>query len=1068
MANVTRGGETNVLRPKFTLKFLTEHSDFQITYKPDNNQVDQDVLDSLKQGRAMEESVISLATKNAMEDDSAIFSFVIVGDTYWDRLLNTNDAVILSVHPGGNSDSQYNPVLLSGLISDIRLEGDYGANAKMYRITGHSMVKALLSYDIGVIQDVSIGLTEIGWIVDEDDGKGGIPFTGKTAIQVIESILKRFVRETATEDNKDGKHAYMEYNFANGKGITNYLVWNINPKHWNSWGPEFEFLLSPDRFINFDGSIKEMLDVATGRPFNELFVESTPTGESELIVRKTPFNPEDWQELPIHKITSNDVIKESVGKTDMEAYAIFHVKMATKLGNLDSIGMGAFPRYYPGLVKKYGYRALEIDSIYLSGFTNLDEVENQFDLSGSSGSSDSGGGGDDASGGQAVGGDNPEKMWNYFRSAGFSEASTAGILANSEHESGINPKKRQYPNGPAMGAFQWEGASNEDGANPYGRFANLVNYAKQKGKKWYDLQVQCDFLVYEMNGGDPTTKYLLGQHCGGMSGFKKLTDPGRSADVFMWCFERPKVQTPGLRTASANKWYNKFKGKKVKKVTTLGTIEEIDYNLTPVGDPNKLLPGDYQHVQNVLMKYNNADFRLNGDKIAVELESKTCLTSYQAKSTVDSLKTMLYYDNSQVIDAVRDAVSKSLISTTQFKKTESKNPDKRKASYQEIDKDAKVVISSNRGKSDKDKKEAWDGFQSNLLKTYSDLTKLQASNIRAGYEKDGKLSRESYEEIIKDKGSDSDGESANTGGPEQIKVINETLFNWYADNPNFYSGEITVLGHPSYRIGERLSIEDYQNGDTWEYYIESVQHEYSYGEGYKTVIGVTRGLPHGGKYRFSNLWGKSLEFKGGLIGEPSIQELNELSKKEIQEAQNGGGGKGSSSSDDEGSSSDRPSAGGKGSNVAEKAVDFALKHEKGKTKWKSYYDWGGGRDRNMFNGENPIHGDCSSFIFEVYNQNGYEFSCKRGSATTWSIKADKGLKTVFTRGQKSKSMLDKMKRGDLIWFGADDYHIGMYIGNGRFIGLQGTPTIDYNGGIKTEDLLSSYWWSTFNGDVKRL
>lgn len=1008
-----------------------------------------------------------------MEDDSAVFSFVIVGDTYWDRLLNPNDAVILRIFPGGAKENQYNPVLLSGLISDVRLEGDYGANAKMYRITGHSMVKALLSYDIGILQDISIGLSEVGWLVDEaNPEKGGIPFSGSTAVDTVSSILRRFVRSTAKKDNKDGSRAYMEYNFVNGKGITDYLVWNQHSDRWNSWGPEYEFLLAPDRFINFDGSIKEMIDLASGRPFNELFVESTVEGKSEIIMRKTPFNPEEWNKLPVHKIGSEDVIKESVGKSDMEAYSLFHVRMATIFGPLDSIGFGAFPRYHPDLVKKYGYRALDLESFYLAGIRNLDEVESHFDFGADSGG-DGGGDGDDGGTGTAVGNDNAEKIWNFFRSAGFSEASTAGILANAEAESTLNPTQHQHGGGPAMGLFQWEGTWSPSGDNPFGRFASLVKFAKEKGKSWKGIQVQCEFLIHEMNGGDPTTKVLLNQHCGGVSGFKKLSDPGRASDVFMWSFERPKDQTPGRRSASANKWYNKFKGKKVKKKDVFGVIYEVEEDILKVPQEQLAEHTLVKEVTAILMKYNNSSFRINANDIVRELVEKTELYYSDATFVVDRMKYVLYPNVEVIAEIVKEAVAETRELAKKAKKDKkdtkpSKVGDEgkptKKASYKDIDKDGTDTFKRTKKLGEKAKKEAWDNFQDDLKATYKDMTKLKASNIRNSYEEDGKLSREDYDKIMKEK----EGSGSTSGGDEghAIKFFNELLYNWYCENANFYSGEIVVLGHPSYRIGTRLMVYDDQNGDTWEYYVESVQHEFSYGEGYKTTLGVTRGLPHSGKYRFSNMWGKSKEFKGGLIGEPSIEELNKISKEQLKK--NKGGGGGSSKDDDSGGGSSGPLSGKKGSKIAMKAVDIGLKHEKGKTKWKSYYDWGGGRDRNMFNGENPIHGDCSSFVFEIFNQAGYEFSCKRSGATTWSIKADSGLKTAFTRGQKSKDMLKKMHIGDIIWFGPDDYHIGVYIGSNQFIGLQGTPQIDHNGGIKTENLLSDYWWSTFNGDVKRL
>src|SRR5699024_6252649 len=94
-----------------------------------------------------------------------------------------------------------------------------------------------------------------------------------------------------------------------------------------------------------------------------------------------------------------------------------------------------------------------------------------------------------------------------------------------------------------------------------------------------------------------------------------------------------------------------------------------------------------------------------------------------------------------------------------------------------------------------------------------------------------------------------------------LKQFSVMLFNWYHMNSNFYSGEITVAGNPYIDLGQRLFILDKQDNDNWEFYIESVEHKFSYKDGYITVIGVTRGLkdasvPEGSSHRFKGLWNK--------------------------------------------------------------------------------------------------------------------------------------------------------------------------------------------------------------------
>ena len=40
-----------------------------------------------------------------------------------------------------------------------------------------------------------------------------------------------------------------------------------------------------------------------------------------------------------------------------------------------------------------------------------------------------------------LGGDNPEKIWNYLKGKGFTDEAIAGILGNAQQESSVNPKK---------------------------------------------------------------------------------------------------------------------------------------------------------------------------------------------------------------------------------------------------------------------------------------------------------------------------------------------------------------------------------------------------------------------------------------------------------------------------------------------------------------------------------------------------------------------------------------------------------------------------------------------------
>lgn len=122
--------------------------------------------------------------------------------------------------------------------------------------------------------------------------------------------------------------------------------------------------------------------------------------------------------------------------------------------------------------------------------------------------------------GPLEGNENFDKIWSYFKKQGFSDAGTAGIMANLQAESGLNPAQKQLGGGPGRGLAQWEGP----------RFKNLVNYAQSKGTDWTDLKTQLDFLMQEMNSDYKSSWY---------DSFKTSNDARKSAASFENTFERP-------------------------------------------------------------------------------------------------------------------------------------------------------------------------------------------------------------------------------------------------------------------------------------------------------------------------------------------------------------------------------------------------------------------------------------------------------------------------------------------------------------------------------------------------
>ena len=148
-----------------------------------------------------------------------------------------------------------------------------------------------------------------------------------------------------------------------------------------------------------------------------------------------------------------------------------------------------------------------------------------------------------------------EQVWSYLTSSGFSKECTAAILGNMDQESGVDPTSIQSNgNGPAAGICQWENINERAG-----RWLNLYNYAQSKGKDWTDLQCQLDFLISELQGGDPTTLSKLNNYYGGFNNFKSSTDIDWAVEAFEKSFERAGKPNMAHRIEAAHYYYDLYK-----------------------------------------------------------------------------------------------------------------------------------------------------------------------------------------------------------------------------------------------------------------------------------------------------------------------------------------------------------------------------------------------------------------------------------------------------------------------------------------------------------------------------
>lgn len=139
------------------------------------------------------------------------------------------------------------------------------------------------------------------------------------------------------------------------------------------------------------------------------------------------------------------------------------------------------------------------------------------------------------------GSENAQICWNFYRSMGFSEIQTAGLLGNIYAESSFDPTAS---NGTHFGIHQW-------GA---GRFAALQELASSKGSTWTDLKIQLQFAYSELTG----SYYKSRLDSNGWND-SNLT-VSKAADLIRQYYEVCGEQAAEKRRNAAQEYYEKFKG----------------------------------------------------------------------------------------------------------------------------------------------------------------------------------------------------------------------------------------------------------------------------------------------------------------------------------------------------------------------------------------------------------------------------------------------------------------------------------------------------------------------------
>jgi hypothetical protein len=156
-----------------------------------------------------------------------------------------------------------------------------------------------------------------------------------------------------------------------------------------------------------------------------------------------------------------------------------------------------------------------------------------------------------------VGGDNPEKVWNFLRAKGLTSEQAAGVMGNIQAESGFNPGIVEGGSGIGFGIAQWS----------FGRRTALEAAAREKSVDVADLGFQLEYLYQELNvrTADRPEYRQYGTEWKAVSAQTTIDD---ALVAFHHEFEishlmdtpDPRAAVIAARGGFAHNWFDKFSG----------------------------------------------------------------------------------------------------------------------------------------------------------------------------------------------------------------------------------------------------------------------------------------------------------------------------------------------------------------------------------------------------------------------------------------------------------------------------------------------------------------------------
>ena len=117
-------------------------------------------------------------------------------------------------------------------------------------------------------------------------------------------------------------------------------------------------------------------------------------------------------------------------------------------------------------------------------------------------------------------------IWNKLQGLGFGDIHTAAIMGNMAIESGFDPAISEISGGGGFGLCQWDD-----------RKGSLAEYAQRAGKDPSDLDIQLQFIKYELQGSESAAAAEF---------FAETSDIDKATEIFCTKYERPYMPDANL------------------------------------------------------------------------------------------------------------------------------------------------------------------------------------------------------------------------------------------------------------------------------------------------------------------------------------------------------------------------------------------------------------------------------------------------------------------------------------------------------------------------------------------